>query len=147
MKQTIIGSLLVGATLLSCSPDLRESKVPSVVRNTLVARFAGATAVEWEKARQNYEAEFKVDTVSYAALINPGGSLVRFKREVPLATLPSSVQQTLQSQYSGYEVEDAEIIEEGGQAHYQVEVEKGLKEMRLVLTPNGAITNNKPFWD
>jgi uncharacterized membrane protein YkoI len=147
MKQTIIGSLLAGATLLSCSPDLRESKVPSVVRNTLAARFAGAAGVEWEKTRQNYEAEFKVDTVSYAALINPGGALVRFKREVPLGTLPASVQQTLQSQYSGYAIEDAEIIEEGGQAHYQVEVEKGLKEMRLVLTPGGAITNNKPFWD
>jgi hypothetical protein len=147
MKQMLsaiaISSVLWGA----CSPDLRESKVPSVVRNTVATQFSGTSKVEWEKERQNYEAEFWIDTVGYTVLVNPEGTLLRFKHEIPLTLLPPAVQQTLQSQYAGFEVEDAEKIEQGGQTFYQVEVEKGLKEMRLVLTPEGAITNSTPFWD
>lgn len=147
MKQLLsaisISSVLWGA----CSPELRESKVPSVVRNTVATRFAGAGAVEWEKEQQNYEAEFRIDTVDYTVLVNPDGTLLRFKHEIKPAQLPPAVQQTLQSQYAGYEVDGTEKIEQDGQTYYQVEVEKGLKEMRLVVTPEGAITNETPFWD
>lgn len=144
----LVSAMTLNAVLWgACSPDLRESKVPSVVRNSVATHFAGAGSVEWEKERQNYEAEFRVDTVSYTVLVNPGGTLLRFKHEITPAQLPPAVQQTLQSQYAGYEVDGTEKIEQDGQTFYQVEVEKGLKEMRLVLTPEGSITNNTPFWD
>lgn len=147
MKAAIFSMVLAGLTLASCSSDLEESKVPSVVKNTLVSKFSYSGPVDWEKERGNYEAEFREDTLGYKALISPQGVLLRYKEPLALNELPSAVLQTLQSQYRDHGVEDLEKVVRGREAYYQLELEKGLKELQLVLTPDGAVTNAVPYWD
>lgn len=139
--------VLAGLTLASCNPDLEESKVPSVVKNTVVSKFSYGGPVDWEKAQGNYEAEFGADSLGYKALISPQGALLRYKEPLALNELPPAVLQTLQSQYRDHGVEDLEKVVRGREAYYQLELEKGLKELQLVLTADGSVTNAVPYWD
>lgn len=139
--------LLAGSLLAGCSRELQESNVPSVVKNTLAASFSHTGPVDWEKVQGNYEAEFGKDTLDYKALISPAGALLRYKQPIAPNELPRPVQQTLQAQYRDYGVEDLEKVVRGEEAFYQLELEKGLKELQLVMTPDGAITNAVRYWD
>jgi hypothetical protein len=148
MKKVVLASLVISAGLImSCSDKIRQSNVPSVVQNSLMQTFQAAADIEWEKEAQNYEAEFVHDSVQTNAIINPAGVLLRYKQEISQTQLPSTVMQALQAQYKEYEVEEVEKVGEGNLVYYQVELEKGIKEMQLVLAPNGTINTNKQFWD
>ena len=148
MKNVLIASLAVPALLLaSCSDRIRQSKVPSVVQNTLMQQFTAANSIDWEKEKQNYEAEFIKDSVEYKAIINPAGTLVKYKQDISSAELPAAVMQTLQTQYKDYVIDELEKIGEGDQVYYQVEMEKGAEEVHLVIAPDGAINTNVRYWD
>ena len=148
MKKRVWLSLVFPACLLAaCSERIRQSKVPSVVQNSLMQAFKTANSIEWEKEKQNYEAEFVQDNTQYKAIINPTGSLLKYKQEINAMQLPAAVMQTLQAQYKEYVAEEVEKVGEGNQVYYQVELENGLKEMHLVLTVDGAINTNIRYWD
>lgn len=147
MKAILFSMMLAGLTMASCSSDIKESKVPSVVKNTLVTKFSYSGPVDWEKEQGNYEAEFREDTLGYKALISPQGNLLRYKEPIALNELPAAVRQTLQAQYRDHGVEDLEKVVRGQEAYYQLELEKGIKELQLVLTPDGMVTNAVPYWD
>lgn len=133
--------------MASCSNEIQESKVPSVVKNTLVTTFSYTGPVDWEKEQGNYEAEFREDTLGYKALISPQGALLRYKEPIARNELPAPVQQVLQEQYRDHGVEDLEKLVMGEEAYYQLELEKGLKELQVVITADGMITNAVRYWD
>lgn len=139
--------LLAGVVLASCSSELPESKVPSVVKNTLVTSFSYSGPVDWEKEQGNYEAEFGEDSLGYKALISPQGNVLRYREPIAAAELPAPVKQTLQLQYRDHGVEDLARLVLGKEAYYQLELEKGLKEMQVVLTADGKVTNAVRYWD
>jgi len=146
--KVVFASMLIGACFLSaCSDRLRQSHVPSVVQNTIAQQFANANDVEWEKEKQDYEAEFVRDSVEYKAIVNPAGSLVKYKQELNAAQLPAAIMQTIQAQYKDYVIDGVEKIAQGDQVYYQVELENKLKEMNLVFRADGAIDTNIKYWD
>lgn len=147
MKAVLFSTLLAAVLLASCSNEIQESKVPSVVKNTLVTTFSYTGPVDWEKEQGNYEAEFREDTLGYKALISPQGVLLRYKEPIAPSDLPAPVQQVLQEQYRDHGVEDLEKLVMGEQAYYQLELEKGLKELQVVITADGMITNAVRYWD
>ena len=146
--KVVFASVLIGACFLSaCSDRIRQSNVPSVVQNTVAQQFSNASGVDWEKERQNFEAEFVKDSVEYKAIIDPSGSLVKYKQEQTTAQLPAPVMQTIQTQYKDFVIDEVEKIEQGNQVYYQVELENKVKEMHLVFTADGAINTNLKYWD
>lgn len=146
--KVVFASVLVGACFLSaCSDRIRQSHVPSVVQNTVAQQFSNANGIEWEKEKQNYEAEFVKDSVEYKAIIDPSGSLVKYKQELTAAQLPAAILQTIQAQYKDFVIDEVEKIEQGSQVYYQVELENKLKEMHLMFRADGAIDTNLKYWD
>ena len=141
MKSTI---LVVTASLFflySCSQDIPNSKVPSVVLNTVQAKFGSANKIEWEKKNNLYEAEFKKDSIDYVVYINPSGKLVMYKMDIKENELPAAVSMTISTEYVGYKIDDAEKIEKDGITYYQVELEgKGKEDLKLNFSADGKLT-------
>jgi len=140
MKSTI---LIVTASLFflySCSQDIPNSKVPSVVLNTLQAKYGSANKIEWEKKNNLYEAEFKRDSIEYAIYIDPTGKLVMYKMDIKENDLPTAVSLAISTGYTGYNIDDAEKIEKEGVTWYQVELEgKGKKDLKLNFSTDGKL--------
>ena len=136
-------ALVVTASLFSlssCSQDIPAGKVPSVVLNTVQAKFGTASKIEWEKKNNLYEAEFKKDSTEYAVYIDSAGKLVMYKLDINENELPTAVSAIISAQYVGYKIDDAEKIEKDGVTYYQVELEgKGKKDLELVFTADGKM--------
>ena len=140
MKSTI---LVVTASLFflySCSQDIPNSKVPSVVLNTVQAKFGSANKIEWEKRNDLYEAEFKRDSIEYAVYVDPAGKLVMYKMDIKENELPAAVSLIISTEYIGYKIDDAEKIEKDRVTYYQVELEgKGKKDLKLHFSADGKL--------
>ena len=140
MKSTI---LVVTASLFflySCSQDIPNSKVPSVVLNTVQAKFGSANNIEWEKKNDLYEAEFKKDSIEYAVYIDLAGKLVMYKIDIKENELPAAVSSIVHTEYVGYKIDDAEKIEKDGVTYYEVKLEgKRKKDLKLNFSADGKL--------
>ena len=133
-------------SLCSCSHDIPADKVPSVVLNTVQAKFGAAGKLEWEKKNNLYEAEFKMDSIEYAVYIDPAGKLVMSKWDIKENELPAAVSTTISTEYMGYKIDDAEKVEKDGTTYYQVELEsKGKKDLELVFSADGKLSTQTNY--
>jgi uncharacterized membrane protein YkoI len=133
-------------SLCSCSQDIPADKVPSVVLNTVQAKFGTAAKIEWEKKKNLYEAEFKKDSTEYAVYIDSAGKLVMSKLDIKENELPAAVSTIISTEYVGYKIDDAAKIEKDGIIYYQVELEgKGKKDLELVFSAGGQVATQMNF--
>ncbi|MGV3504838.1 MAG: PepSY-like domain-containing protein [Adhaeribacter sp.] len=148
MKPTLILLLAAGSISLgACSKWLPAKEAPALVHNTLMARFPYATEVEWDKKSGLFEAEFNQGQQDQAVLIDETGIIKMIKQDIGLAELPAAVLNKIKKDYPAYQVDDLERVENGASLFYQVELEKGLREKKLVLAPDGAVPATQTYWD
>ena len=141
MKLILLG-MAASMSLVSCAQNISAKKVPSVVQNTVQAKFANASDIEWEKKSNLYEAEFNMGTVEYTALIDANGKLVVYKSNMMEKDLPAAVSAAITREHSGYTIDDLEKVEKEGITYYQVELEaSGKKDMELVFSTDGSIAS------
>jgi hypothetical protein len=61
--------------------------------------------------------------------------------------LPKTIQEAVSRKFSKFRIDDADKLEKDGQTYYQVELDKGLMEKKLVFTPDGVETNFFKYWN
>ena len=139
----IIASLF---SLYSCSQDIPASKVPSVVLNTVQARFGSVDKIEWEKKAKVYEAEFKMDSVEYSVYVDAAGKLILYKMEIRVNELPQAVSASILNKYGGYKIDEVEKIEKDGVAYYEVELDgNGKKDLELIFSADGELVTGMDY--
>src|SRR5687767_5955957 len=102
MKTLPFFAIAASLSLASCGQNIPASKIPSVVLNTLQAKFVHATNTEWEKNKELYEAEFEIDSVEYKALFDNNGQLLRHYSSIAETALPTAVLEAIQKGHPGY---------------------------------------------
>jgi hypothetical protein len=148
MKRTAFILLAVAITAASCSQEIPVSKVPSVVQNTLQAKFPSTTGTEWEKKNNLFEAEFKNNNTEYTAHLDPAGKLIMYKMDIPIADLPAVITAAIGRDHAGYDIDDAEKLDKDGISYYQVELEsKGKKDKKLVFSATGEPASHITFME
>ena len=132
-------TLLVGATVVSCAQS-----TPAKVTEAFKAKFPNAKSVEWEKENDaEWEAEFKLNGVEYSANFSTDGMWKETEHEIKVSELPQSVTSTLSKEFSGFEIEEVEMIETPEFSGYEVEIEKGEETMEVVLNNTGKVIEKK----
>lgn len=119
--------------------DIRPTKELSA---QLQKDFPNARDIDWEKSDVFYRADFEIGRINskdYKAYYDMAGKLVMYKEEISTRALPADVKNTLDKDYSGYRIEDAEKTVKGKQTFYKVELEKGDTEIELILSYNGKV--------
>ena len=120
------------------SQDIPQSQVPSVVVNTLKAKFPKTTGLEWERRGELYEAEFDVKNTDHKALLDASGKLIMFKYDIRSSDLPKIVRNTIRNQYEGYRIDGAEKLDNEGIVFYQVDLDGQPSDQKLVITNDGT---------
>ncbi|MHC2990891.1 hypothetical protein OB13_04570 [Pontibacter sp. HJ8] len=148
MNSTAFAILLLASSLCSCESegDIEPRDVPAETRQALLTIFPNSSYIEWEKKGSEYEAEFKVDTVAYAALFNGSGKLLKYKHAIREAELSGEVTTTIRQKFSGYKLDEPEKLLKDGSTFYQVELETTTKEEKLVFLTNGQRAPLS-YWD
>lgn len=116
--------------------------------NALNARYNTATGAEWEKKGSHYEAEFTLNGKELEVQVDGAGKILVEKSDILASELPAAVTAALQSSYKDYKVDDAEKLDRGGVAFYQVELEsRGSKDLKKIFTAEGVEEKSLSYWD
>lgn len=150
MKAFILSLCSSALLFSSCSSQgIASSKVPSVVHNTLKAKYPIANNVDWEKYGNVYEAELDInDSVEISVRIDDSGNLLMQKQDVPNNDLSTGIKTVIQDHYKDHRLNEVEKIEKNGAVYYQVELKgKGKKEVNLVFSADGREEKSISYWD
>lgn len=150
MKKHLLMAVPITLLITSCSSQtISRDRVPSVVRNTLNAKYSNAKDAQWEKHGNLYEAEFDLnDTVEITTKIDETGKLLMEKADVAVGELSREILTVLQNLYKDYTIDDAEKVLKNGMVYYQLELNgKGKEDRHLVFSPLGKEEKGTPYWD
>ena len=141
MKQlSLTLTVLLGSIMISCG----QGGAPESVKKAFEAKFQGAESVKWDKESDTeWEAEFKMSGKEYSANFGTDGSWKETEYEIEESELPSTVTNTLGTEFTGYKVEAVEITKTPNYDAYEMEIKKGDSEMEVVIDGNGKVLKKK----
>jgi hypothetical protein len=143
--------IIVTVMILSAcnSRHIAADKVPSIVRNSLLANYPAVQKVDWEKFKNYYEVEADLnDTTELTLQINPAGTIIMRKQDLAVDQLPAPVTAYINNNYTSYGVDDVEQLEKDSKIYFQVELNaKGKKDVTLVFAQDGTLEKNVPYWN
>ena len=145
MKIVLLAATFFGYSFASCSQDISENQVPSLVKNSFKTQFTEATDIKWEKEKNVYEAEFVQNQQELSAQFDEAGKLLYVKTEIALTDIPAAVLQTITAKYADKKIDEAEKIVKEGKTFYEVELDGRFLSQELVLTEDGKIDKNQKF--
>lgn len=127
-------SLLVVS--FASAQKVKESEVPSAVKEAFSKKYAGTKVEKWEKEEGNYEAEFDRGKDEMSAVFNPSGTFVQEEIEIKTSALPAAA--TEYCKKNGFKVEEAtKITDASGKIAYEAEVEQGKEEFDALFDDQG----------
>ncbi|WP_276498725.1 PepSY-like domain-containing protein [Pontibacter litorisediminis] len=148
MKKIFVGLAVVGASVIAAqAQDVPAKEVPEAVKSALTQKYANATDLEWEKDGNNYEADFDVDRIDYAAMIDPSGKILMTKRDVMEKDLPQGIRTAIDQKYKGMRVDDVEQVEKDGKTYYQLELDQKGQDKKIVFAEDGQEVTEPTYWD
>jgi len=141
MKKSIFIAIAAAAISTVAYGQKKESEVaPKTVETAFQQKFPTAQKVKWEKENDaEWEAEFKLDGKEYSANFSIDGTWKETEHEIAKSEIPSAVQNTLNTEFAGYKIEESEISETSEGTAYEFELEKGKSEMEVTIDANGNV--------
>lgn len=119
-----------------------ERTVPVKVQEAFAKKYPKIKKVKWDQESNNeWEAEFKMDGVAYSANFLEDGTWRETEHEIKIKDIPDNVKATLNSEFAGYEIEEAEISETVDGLTYEFEIEKGEEELEVAIDAQGKVTH------
>jgi hypothetical protein len=146
MKTTCLIIAALSVTMISCSQDIRENKVPSVVQNVVESKFPTAGKIEWEKKGDDFEAEFDLQGQDHEVVIDASGKMIVHKTDVKDTEFPPAVSVAIARDFAGFNIDDADKVERDGVDYYQVALDgKSRKDEYVVYTKDGIIAKGVTY--
>lgn len=140
----LIIALAIAVSLQSCAQNKDDGKAPEKVKAAFNQKFPKAKKVEWEKENEaEWEAEFKMDGKEYSANFSADGEWVETEYEIKESQIPENILAILNSNFTDYEIEGAEIAETAAGKSYEFEIEQDEDEFEVVIDAKGNLTKKK----
>jgi len=139
---TVSIGLLLSASAIAQKPS--QQNIPTAVKTAFSQKFPTAKKVIWNlESASEWEAEFKQGGKEYSANFSTDGTWQETEQEIKKANLPEAIKQTLAKDFTGYNIEKAEISETSDGSVYELAVEKGEEELELVFDAKGKLIEKK----
>ncbi|MDO6390439.1 PepSY-like domain-containing protein [Pontibacter sp. BT731] len=148
MKKILVGfAFVIGSVVAVQAQDVAEKDVPEAVKSALSQKYANATDLDWEKHGENYEADFDVNRIDHAVMIDPSGKILMTRHDLMEKDLPQNIQTAISQNYKGMRVDDVEQVEKDGNTYYQLELDQKGKDKKIVLSKDGKEVTEPAYWD
>ena len=141
MKKIVLVCAVILLAGLAQAQKLKESDVPSAVKESFAKRFPKTKEVKWSKeSATEFEAEFKSGDMEQSANFDQAGKWLVTETEIKKSELPQAVQATIGREFAGFKIEEAEKAETFDKGmFYEVELEKGELNYEVQLSADGKI--------
>lgn len=125
---------------ISINACAQKTNVPENVNKAFTQKFPDAKSVKWDKENDTeWEAEFKLNGEDYSANFSTAGVWKETEHEIEISAIPAPVKQTLDSEFAGYKIKEAEISETAEGGVYEFALEKDETEMEVAISPDGKV--------
>lgn len=131
---------VIAFVAISITSYAQKQSVPDNVNKTFKQKFPNAQKVKWNKENEiEWEAEFKMNGKEYSANFSVDGKWMETEHEIEKSGIPAPVQQTLDTEFNGYDIEEAEISETAENPVYEFKLEKDKQEMEVAISSDGTV--------
>ena len=138
---TVLFSALIGLSIYSFS---LENDAPQKVKDAFTKKFPMVKKVKWDKeSATEWEAEFKMKGMEYSANFLEDGTWKETEHEIKQNAIPATIKTVLDTQFSGYKIEESEISETKEGFLYEFELEKGEQMMEVAIDKNGKVVKKE----
>lgn len=142
MKAPIL--IVVAFAALSFTACAQKTTAPKNVVKAFTQKFPDAKSVKWDKENDTeWEAEFKLHGEEYSANFSTDATWKETEHEIETSAIPANVKQTLDSEFVGYKIEEAEISETADGSVYEFELVKDETEMEVAISPDGKVVKKE----
>jgi hypothetical protein len=76
--------------------------------------------------------------------LDKGGVVKKHKQDFPKKELPEIIRKKIETDFSGFKIDDADKIEEKGDIFYEVDIKGDTEERKLLFTSAGVLKENNP---
>ncbi len=126
----------------------QKEDVPEKVRTAFSQKFPNAKRVEWDKENDSeWEAEFRMNGKAYSADFDNNGTWKETEHKIKRSEILTPVRSTLENEYAGYEIEEAEVLETPEGKFFEIEIEKDEHDMEIVFDISGSIVKKSAVDD
>ncbi len=107
-------------------------------------KFPKAKKVEWGKeSSSEWEAEFKMDGKDYSANFDNEGNWKETEYAINKTDIPTAVKTVLDSQYKGYDIEEAELSEKAKSKMFEFHLKHGVTRIEVAISPDGKVVKKE----
>ncbi|MDB4291798.1 PepSY-like domain-containing protein [Maribacter sp.] len=144
-KLRILGAVLFAAAIGSGIYAFGTNEdAPQKVKEAFAKKFPAVKKVKWEKESDTeWEGEFKMKGMEFSANFLEDGTWKETEHEIKKKAIPANVKTTLDTEFSGYKIEEAELSETQEGSVYEFELEMGEEELEVVIDTNGKLVSKK----
>lgn len=140
-KIKILGAVLftavIGSGIYAFGTNI---DAPIKVNEAFAKKFPKVKKVKWEKeSNSEWEGEFKIKGMEYSANFLEDGTWKETEHEIKRNAIPMNIKTTLDTEFSGYKIEEAEISETQEGTVYEFELEKGELNTEISIDINGKV--------
>lgn len=133
----IAAGVMLG-TVMSYGQNISSAQVSSVVLNNFKTEFPKASDVEWEQKDTVYEVDFEIALTDHEAWFDSAGKLIKHTENLKVRDLPQAIQNSIKQGYKEHRVKDAKKITGGSEIKYELELEKGEAEWKIMFNTAGT---------
>ena len=107
----------------SFAQKVQEKDLPNAVRSAFQKQYPTAQKVKWEKEKENFEAEFKLDKTETSVLIDLQGNILETETEIAINQLPKTILDYVTTNCKGQKIKEAaKITDAKGVLTYEAEI-------------------------
>ena len=134
MKKTMLFAAGLMISLAACAQKVKETDVPSVVKEAFQNSYKDAKEVKWEKEGANFEAEFEIGETDQSVVYDASGKLIETETEIKADELPAAAKDYIAKNYKGAKIKEAaKITDARGTVTYEAEI----KDKDLIFDSTG----------
>lgn len=135
---TAIGMISLGA----CGQT--EKEIPSAVKSSFAQKFPDASKVKWSQENDSeWEAEFKMKGTEYSANFDVQGVWMETEYEIKKSEIPTLVKATLDKEFAGFKIEEAEVSETKNGKVFEFMLEADETEMEVAIDAKGLVVKKE----
>ena len=125
-------------SLLGCG----QAKPPAAVADAFSKKFANATQAKWDMESDNeWEVEFKAGKQEMSANFDLAGTWLETEGEVLLSDLPAVIIKMIETDFPGFEVEEALTLDTPDFSGYEILIESKTEQFEITLTKAGEFVS------
>ena len=114
---------ITGFFMQAQAQDLRAIDIPMAVTDAFDKSYPSVESVDWNKSGDNFQAEYKEDSLNRSVTYNSSGTLVETNMEILDADLPATAMDYVSDNYTDYMVTETYKIEDAnGVVTYQTKI-------------------------